>query len=314
MTFIVAEVGSNFRNLDDCLDSIAMAKNCGADAVKFQLFSFNDLYGIGSTTEKLRKEWFPNLWAKAQICGIELMCTAFSVEGLDYVDKYVKRHKIASSELPYQPLLERAKEKNKPILLSTGASSITDITLANNILSSTDLTLLYCVSAYPAKDVNLWGINRLREYFPNRKVGYSCHTTDISTSVSAVHNHGASIVEKHFKIENMNTPDSPHSLDPSAFSLMVKQIRNNPIDYVHMPDPQERETVLKHKRRLIATSFIKKGETLVYAKNFGIYRSASEDSIGLSGFLSQYIDGKIAVRDIGLSEVISPDCFKKAFV
>ncbi len=117
-------------------------------------------------------------------------------------------------------------------------------------------------------------------------------------------------MEKHFKIENMNTPDSPHSLDPSAFSLMI---RNNPIDYVHMPDPQERETVLKHKRRLIATSFIKKGETLVYAKNFGIYRSASEDMIGLSGFLSQYIDGKIAVRDIGLSEVISPDCFKKAF-
>lgn len=317
MTFIIAEVGSNWTSFEDAKDSISMAKNVGADAVKFQLYTQKALYGhewdCPAPMWELPLEWIPKLAEKAAACDIEFMCSAFSPELLKLVDPYVKRHKIASAELTYPELLLAAKETGKPILLSTGGSSLTDIGVAIELIEglegNTEITLMYCVSAYPAKNVNLSAIDRLRLFRVAHKyackVGYSCHTTDWYTPVAAVKYHGATVIEKHFKLRDMDTPDSPHSLNPEEFKEMVDAIKGKS-DGVSFPDPQERAMLTRHNRRLIATADIRAGELLEYGRNFGCYRAISEDIHGLHGFAYRHISGKTCKEPLKAGDPITP--------
>lgn len=299
MTFIIAEVGSNWTNFEDASNSISIAKQCGADAVKFQMYTPKEMYGNIPQVEAMKclniSSWLPKLKEKADACGIEFMCTAFSPEGLREVDKYVSRHKIASSDLSYPGLLLAAKATGKQVLLSTGASSLSDIQLALNVLDKAAVSLLYCVSSYPAKNVNLFAIDHLKKYFSRWDVGYSCHTTDWYTSVAAVKYHGATVIEKHFKIRDMDTPDNGHSLAPKEFKMMVQAIRGER-DHVVFPDPSERDMLLRYNRRLIVTTEVKSGNEFRYGENFGCYRSLVDDTEGLSGFLCDRVNGKIAIK------------------
>jgi sialic acid synthase SpsE len=322
MTFIIAEVGSNWTSFEDAKDSITMAKNCGADACKFQLYTHEELYGIpGSpptiingvpTSEfdtmpgQLPKDWLPKLKEKADACGIEFMCSAFSPELLRAVDPYVKRHKIASAELTYRELLEAAKATGKPILLSTGGSSLTDIQMALEVLKGADVTLMYCVSAYPAKNVNLFSIERLRHELDGEyDVGYSCHTAEWYTPVAAVEYHSAAAIEKHFKLRDMDTPDSPHSLNPEQFKEMVDVIRGK-ADHICFPEPQERDMLQRHNRRLVATQDISPGQAFNYGKNFGCFRSLRDDSEGIHGFADQRVNGKTCKVALKAGDPITP--------
>lgn len=310
MSFVIAEVGSNFSDLKDCLDSIEMAASLGANAAKFQLFSHKDMFGYGDTMHNFYASWLPEMRMRADACGVELMCTAFSEEGLNLVDPFVSRHKIASSDISYVPLLRAVKATNKPILLSTGASSEADIALAVGELSGADLTLLYCVSAYPAENINLFGIEKLQRLFEASpiKFGYSCHSTGYMECVYAVKKFGASVVEKHFKLrDDMVTPDSPHSLNPQDFKKMVKLIREG--SHPAMPRHDEEAMLTKHKRRLMTTKEIKAGEAFIYGKNFGIFRSKLEDLKGLSGFAYEAIAKRVASRDLGAHSPIGPRDF-----
>ena len=101
---IIAEVGSNWTTQDDVMTSIHMAKAMGADAVKFQLFSDIDLYGLPSPSlskYSLPKHWMPEMKRLCDKHDIEFMCTAFSVESLLYVNSFVDTHKLASSDLTH---------------------------------------------------------------------------------------------------------------------------------------------------------------------------------------------------------------------
>jgi sialic acid synthase SpsE len=304
MTFIIADVGSNWSTLEDLTDSINMVKACGADAVKFQFYSHKDLYGFGSLTPNLKPEWLPILKQKADLAGIEFMCTAFSLEGLKLIDPLVKRHKVASSELPYEELIGTIYSLKKPVILSTGAASLGDIKLALSYLKNP--TLLYCVSNYPARNVNLFGIDKLKAEF-GLDVGYSCHTDEWVTCVEAVVHHSASVIEKHFKLRDMpHSGDNPHSLEPQEFKKMVKAIKGA---YAQtFPDPQEVDAVEKYKRRLIATQDIQPGQVLEYGKNYGCYRSFEIDREGLSGFASYHVSGKSAAKHIKAGAPVTPKC------
>lgn len=332
MPFIIAEVGSNYKSLQDCLDSISMAKQVGADAVKFQLYTFNELYGFDPWREDIKdletranaedvdgvriscamekhelpKDWLPKLKEKADAVGIELMCTAFSPEGLEYVDRFVKRHKIASSEISHVPLLNAARKTKKPVIISTGGASPTDIALALNYSERVLTTLLYCVSVYPSTNVDLQGITKLREEF-NLATGYSCHTAEWTTPVLAALHYGAEVIEKHFKLRDMDTPDNPHSILPDDFKLMARKIEGS--TFVPMPRPDESDMKTLHKRRLIATSQIPKGFTLNFGFNYGIYRSKVSDRRGLTGFLWEIPNGRQATKDILAGDPIGPSDF-----
>lgn len=321
--FIIAEVGSNWRNLDDCRHSIAMAKAAGADAVKLQLFDHKALYGL--TPEQvngdgpfnfystvgayaLPPEWLPHLKEKADKVGIEFMCSAFSPELVAIVDPFVNLHKVASAEMSHVRMLEKLKQIGKPVILSTGASGKEDISMATKTLGDTPTILLYCVAAYPAREINLSTLAELRMVF-GRPVGFSDHSTDVGVIPARAVELGAVVLEKHFTdIPEVDTPDRPHSLTVDEFKRMVEIIRNGPekrIGYTREENPM----VLRHNRRLLATKDITPGVTLVEGENFGIYRSLQDDAKGLTPFAVNHVNGKRAAVHLKAGEGIGPKDF-----
>lgn len=323
-TFIIAEVGSNWSTLEDCMTSITKAKQCGADAVKFQAYNWHALYGHGRShtydgdddgavwpVDKLAGvlplDWLPNLKEKADAVGIEFMCSAFSPELLDAVDPHVSIHKVASSEMCHLRMLERLREIGKPVILSTGAQTEPDIHTAWDALGYTPVIPMYCVAAYPANRVDLYQLNTLRN-ITGENVGYSDHTVDVETIPPLAQSHGACVIEKHVNFVGATGPDAPHSIDAEDLSRMVFTIRgrkyaqlNTPPGFYSAwvgPTPAEKDMITRHKRRLIATTTIKEGETLTEGVNFGIYRSLREDTHAFSPWMVNEVQGRIAKREI----------------
>lgn len=304
--FVVAEVGSNFLNRDDVMNSISLAKAAGASAVKFQLYTHKSLYGVdGEIKGQLDPAWLPKMKEKADAVGIELMCSAFSPEEYEYVDKFVAIHKVASAELTHVRILETLKRLGKPVILSTGASGAADIGLALKTLGATPTVLMYCVAAYPANEVNLETIDLLRSRF-GLPVGFSDHTTDVlEIPRGAIMRHGACVLEKHFTGIDADTPDRPHSLNVVQFRRMVMGIREG-VQPVLAPASEEIGMVKKHNRRLLATREIAVGEVLKEDENFGIYRSLKDDAHAFSPWLIDEVNEKIALKKISAGAGIGP--------
>lgn len=318
--FIIAEVGSNWSNFQEAKDSISLAKNCGADAVKFQLFTEAALYGPGvrdttygaSGHHYLPAEWLPKLKEKADACGIEFMCTAFSPELVEAVDPFVSVHKVASSDLSYPQLLQAVAKTGKPVILSTGASSQGDIHQAFlHFQDPSDVVLLYCVAAYPALTADLRVMDAIRSYFEGMyspgmiHVGFSDHTPGTFMAIEAARK-GAVVIEKHFTaFPDLDTPDRPHSLTAGEFKLMVDHIRGTRQPVIG-PTPEEKAMLLRHNRRLIAIQDIDVGTKLEYGVNFGAYRSLEDDDKGLSPFAWELVQGKQAKVAVARGKGISP--------
>jgi len=136
--FIIAEIGSNWTKIEDCLASIQTAAAVGADAVKFQLFNFKSLYGIEpakapswyNKESELPVDWLNKLKSAADNARIELMISAFGVDLLQAADRFVNCHKIASSETSHKDLLIAAAATAKPVFMSCGGCTPADINLA----------------------------------------------------------------------------------------------------------------------------------------------------------------------------------------
>lgn len=321
--FIIAEVGSNWGTLNDCVQSIGAAAACGANAAKFQAFDWDSLYGVAfdetnpvfwevNEEHRLPIDWLPALKEKADACRIELMCTAFSPELVAAVDPFVSVHKVASSDLSYPQLLQAVAKTGKPILLSTGASGLFDIHTALSVLGhqvSLRTVLMYCISAYPARTIDLEAMRALREgcSYP---VGFSDHSIDIIGHPIEAARRGAVAIEKHFTaFPELQSPDRPHSLTASEFKLMV--------DYIRLQAPgrvcatfEESDMFLRHNRRLLATRDVGAGEALRYGQNFGAYRSLVDDTRGLSPFAWEQVEGRVATKPIQRGAGIGPGDFQ----
>jgi N-acetylneuraminate synthase len=255
--FIIAEVGSNWHayeigseqpDINRCFASIALAAKAGADAVKFQLYDSDALYGRPDVPLKgvLRAEWLGPLKSCADVHGIEFMCTAFSPRLLAEVDPYVKRHKIASSENLWDDLLVAAATTGKPLIISCGGLTDTEETqLRSRMRARTrmftpipDVSYLYCVAEYPAKVDLAW-----LKYYD----GFSDHSVGIGAAVLAARAvRECRIIEKHVTaFPDLDTPDRPHSVTMAEFKQMVDDIR--------MPVFRADEADMKrwHKRRLV---------------------------------------------------------------
>ncbi len=293
--FIIAEIGSNWNTLNDCLTAIAAARVVGADAVKFQFFTGQKLYGPDAPTlsRELPEEWLPKLKEKSDACDIEFMCTLFDPEDVKKYDHLLTRHKVASSDLTYRALLEAIRDTGKEVLLSVGASNFGDIRLALGYLNPELVTLMYCVSSYPSYDHNLFEIDSLADNL-DLPVGFSDHSRDIYTPLSAYRHFGCRVIEKHFNpLDLENTPDAPHSVSLNEFHEMVKRVRYQG-DFEFSPKPSEKDMFLRHNRRLIALRDIEEGDTMKYGYNYGCFRSSSDDLKGQSGLMDQHIEGKSA--------------------
>jgi N,N'-diacetyllegionaminate synthase len=323
--FIVAEVGSNWATLSHCIESIQIAKACGADAVKFQLFTAEALYGWDHEQERINAEtktaigwlqidprcfpirnaslsleWLPRLKEHADAVGVEFMVSAFSPELVAAVDPFVEVHKVASAEAAWPQLLEAVAKTGKPVLLSTGGKSIDDL---KQVYEHLDVAMagrrrldsvvwLYCVAGYPTDYADLGQIDVLSKH-SHCWSGLSDHTLGYTAAVVAAKNEHCRVIEKHFTaFPDLDTPDRPHSLTPTQFKRMVDIIRGREVE------SEETAMFLRANRRLIATRDIEHGEALVYGQNYGAYRSLVDDTRGLSPFAWREVEGRCTTKPI----------------
>jgi sialic acid synthase SpsE len=306
MMKIIADVGSNWETPDDLEASIREAKAAGATAVKFQCFTEQDLYGYPITHKNQCdiEQYLPHLKRYSDDVCIEFICTFFRPEKLKKYQNLLTTIKIASCDLNYPELLKVANETKKPVLLSIAGAYTPDIDQALDYLEDCKTTLLYCHGEYPSKTHNLTEITILRLLYlksnDSNEVGYSDHTIDIFTPYTAAHHYGCRVIEKHFKIRDMDTPDNGHSLNPKDFKMMVNLINSQDIG----SDTKE-QFCSQHTRRLVATCDIKEGETFVYNINYGAYRTPEPTPEAINAF--DDITGFKATKDIAAWSALTYD-------
>jgi len=249
--FIIAEASANHnQNLNQAVAMIRKAKECGADAVKFQTYTPDTLtidvdsryfrvkhpeWGGQTLYELYSKAYTPWRWFKklkkvADSEGIIFFSTAYDKTAVDFLEELnVPFHKIASFELVDLSLIEYAAKTRKPLIVSTGMSTYPEIkeaVAAAKRGGAKDIMLLKCVSSYPAKpeEMNLRTIPDMKKRF-GVPVGLSDHTLGISTSIAGV-TLGASVIEKHFTLSRtIKTPDSFFSIEPGELKDLVDNVR-----------------------------------------------------------------------------------------
>jgi N-acetylneuraminate synthase len=290
--FVIAEAGVN-HNGDAAMARalIDAAADSGADAVKFQTFRTSALtsrtapkaaYQIEATGAgesqsemlmrlELSTETLRALQARAAARGIVFFSTPFDEASADTLAALgVPMFKIPSGEITNLPLLRHIAAKGKPIILSTGMSTLDEVEQALAAIgdvADVPVAILHCVSAYPAPvgEVNLRAMDALRDRF-GRPVGLSDHTLGLEIALAAVAR-GAAIVEKHLTLDkNLPGPDHRASLEPAEMAALARGIRNVEAalgDGVKRPMPSELDTRRVARKSLVAARALRAGEELV---------------------------------------------------
>jgi N,N'-diacetyllegionaminate synthase len=289
--FIIAEAGVNHNgSLDLALQLVDAAKAAGADAVKFQTFRA-DLLATRSahkapyqerTTEDTESQFEMlqrlELDAKAHLylidhcrrTGIQFLSSPFDSESADLLDAmHILMYKVPSGEITNLPFLEHLARKGRPLILSTGMSTLGEVEEAVNVLQAAGaqkLTLLHCVTEYPAPyaEVNLRAMQTLKSAF-GLPVGYSDHTSGIEIAIAAVAL-GAEVIEKHFTLDrSLPGPDHAASLEPIELQQMIAAIRNVEValgNGIKAPAPCEMPNLQVARKSVVAARSLPLGHQL----------------------------------------------------
>ncbi|MDO9057195.1 MAG: pseudaminic acid synthase [Sulfuricurvum sp.] len=292
--FIIAELSANHNgSLDTALKTITAMKESGADAIKLQTYTpdtitldcdselftisqgtlwdkrkFHDLYAEAMTPW----EWHPILFDHAKSLGMEAFSSPFDTSAVDFLSELeVPAYKIASFEITDIPLIEYTASKGKPIIISTGIATLSDIEEALDAckrMGNDQITLLKCTSAYPAalEEMNLLTIADMKKRF-GENVGLSDHTMSLSAPVAAVAL-GARVIEKHFILDRgMGGADSAFSLEPDEFKAMVDAVRDTEklLGKVTYELSEKSLKSREFSRSLFIAEDVKAGETITAA-------------------------------------------------
>lgn len=309
--YIIAEVGSNWKNKEQLMTSISLAKNCGADAVKFQLWTYEDLYGIDLGIDPNNKDsidpaWIPQMAEKANVVGIDIIFTAFHPRWIPLIDKYVKYHKIASSDILHAPLLKAVAKTGKPVFLSTAASSYNDIRASLRFFDKNKVILNYCVGGYPTVSTKCDEIERMRIQF-GVEVGISDHSKEIfSVPELAIKTYKAVSLEKHVDFFGEGI-ESEHSLSIIDFKKMIDYINGKAI----MMNTDEYNFSKRHNRRLLVIKDIKVGDKLKYGINYSSVRSLKDDVLGLCPLVYEEFNDKISIKAASIGDPITIDLIER---
>lgn len=254
LPYIIAEIGVNHEcSMKKAKQLILNAKKGGADAAKFQtykahLITSKHAPGYWDLTEEKTKNQFElftkfdhfekeNYYELANYCkqvGIEFISTPFDHNAVDMLDRIVKFYKVSSSDITNFPLLHKIASKKKPILISTGASSIKEIDDAIDYLKkhrSKDIVIMHCILNYPTmdKDANLNMITNLKEKYPKHIIGYSDHTLPCKEmkNLTTAYLLGARVIEKHFTLnKKLEGNDHYHSMNINDLFNFVNRLKN----------------------------------------------------------------------------------------
>lgn len=242
---VVAEIGINHNgDLQTCKDLIELSAKAGCEVVKFQKRTVETVYSpeelarermspFGTTNGDLKRGlefgWddYAEIDAFCESIGVRWTASCWDEEALDLIDSFGPPfYKIASASLTDDDLLRHHRTKGRPIVISTGMSTLQEIDHAVDILGIHELVLLHCTSTYPASadELNLRAIEMLKGRY-GVPVGYSGHEQELSTTVAAVAV-GACMVERHVTLDRgMWGSDQPASLQPDELARLVTDIR-----------------------------------------------------------------------------------------
>ena len=309
--YIIAEAGLNHNgSLEIAKKLILEAKRSGCNAVKFQSFEASsrvskkvksvnyseEADGLQENIHEMFKrlslnfEQTKELFNFAKKQNIEIFSTPFDEKQVDILEKLnVKFYKIASVDLVNIPLLEKVSKTNKPVILSTGMSNLSNIEDAVEIFrknGNKNLILLHCLSSYPANEneINLKAINTLKKSF-NVPVGLSDHYPGTEISLMAI-GLGANIIERHFTLDkNLEGPDHILSSEPHEMKKLVEISRNSQNilgDGVKKIQPSEYIVINSQRKSIYAKKDIKKGQKI--SKNDVIIKGPG------GGILPKYLE------------------------
>jgi N-acetylneuraminate synthase/sialic acid synthase len=328
--FVIAEIGSNHNgDVKLCEEMIRVAADCGVDAVKMQkrdnkeLFTKtaysrpydNDLsYAPTYGEHREHLDWFG--WREfkrfqgiANEKGVLFFATPFEIESLKFLHKLkVPMYKIASCDVSNLPLIEAVARKQKPVIVSTGGCTRTDLLLLKSTIEpiNQNFAILHCVSTYPNLDhhLNLSLIQELANIFPNQLIGFSSHHPGLLPNYLARFL-GASIFEVHFTLNRgFRGTDHGFSLEPAGLAKLCKDLKRI--------EPM----MGKKEKRILAEEMggfvdkMGKGLYLRQAKKRGQFIDKSEVIIkapaqgGLKPWELDGIDGAILVNDVSTGQAL----------
>ncbi len=329
--FIIAEAGVNHNgSIDLALKLIDSARASGADAVKFQTFRADQLatrsahkaaYQERTTTatesqfEMLQRleldvDDHRRLIDYCRKVGIQFLSSPFDAQSADLLAEMdLPLYKIPSGEITNLPFLDHVARKGRPIILSTGMSTLGEIEEAVTVLRTAGnnrLTLLHCVTEYPAPyaEVNLRAMHTLRVAF-GLPVGYSDHTPGYEISIAAVAL-GAEVIEKHFTVDrSLPGPDHAASLEPDELEQMVTAIRHVEValgDGIKRPAQCELPNISVARKSVVASRSLIAGQRLT-AEDLDIKRPGN----GIAPRLKPMLIGRTLSAGLEKDEVLRWD-------
>ncbi|MCM1171680.1 MAG: N-acetylneuraminate synthase [Clostridium sp.] len=328
-TFIIAEAGVNHNgSVSLAKKMVDVAKAAGADCIKFQTFNPESLVTENASMAEYQQENtgkqesqidmlkklalsyddFCDIKKYCDSVGIMFLSTPFDLDSIDFLDGLGQElWKIPSGEITNYPYLRAIGRTKKPVVLSTGMSTISEIEQAVDVLKefgTEKITLLHCTTEYPAPfdEINLKAMEHLKKHF-NFPVGYSDHTKGILAPVLAV-GLGAVIIEKHFTLDkNLEGPDHKASLEPDELGEMVKQIRL--VEQimkgsgVKEPTESEKKNIPVARKSIVAACDIKAGDCFT-EKNL----TTKRPGMGISPMEWNSLIGRCAKKDYRYNELI----------
>ncbi|PPR48022.1 MAG: N,N'-diacetyllegionaminic acid synthase [Alphaproteobacteria bacterium MarineAlpha5_Bin9] len=327
--YVIAEIGVNHEgSLTKAKELIDLAALGGAHAAKFQTYKANNLASINSPAywdtnkekstnqnelfkkyDAFNKNEYYELHNHCKRKDIDFLSTPFDIESVEYLDPVLKFYKIASADITNVPLLTAIANKKKPIVISTGASKMSEIKFAHDLLKKNgcpDVSILHCVLNYPTlnENANLLMIRDLSETFPRSTIGYSDHTIPDEKMfiLTTAYLMGAKIIEKHFTDDKtLKGNDHYHAMDYEDLKKFFSNLRNiiNIQGYKKKDClPTEEISRLNARRSIIVSKKILKGEK-ISSSNITCKRPGSGISpIHWNDILNKKVNKNLDIDDI----------------
>lgn len=275
--YMIAEIGINHDgDFDTCIKLLDMAKSCGVDAAKLQVFVASQFLSNSSEYLKVFSEMsfsesqYMEIFKEAERIDLTLFASVFDFDSLSLLERLkVPAYKIASGDITHIPLILEVSKTGKPIILSTGGTTMSECQTAVNAIrtinSEAKIALLHCVSNYPLnfKDANLATMISLRQEF-DLPVGFSDHSIGSELPLAAVAL-GANIIEKHFTLDtNSDGLDHASSADPKMMKMLVNGVNNvfKAIGSAKNHPSESSEQIKNIRRSLTANCVIEKDEVI----------------------------------------------------
>jgi sialic acid synthase SpsE len=294
--YFIADIGANHDgSLEKAIDLIHLAKEAGADAAKFQNFEASKIVskvGFDSLNRSkthqskwkksvyetyvdasIPKSWTQILKEECDKVGLDYFTSPYDFESVDKVDPYVELYKIGSGDITWLEIIDYVLDKNKPIIIATGASSEEDVSrvMAMATKKTSDIVLMQCNTNYTGSESNFnyCNLNVLKQYskqYPDTVLGLSDHTTGHATTLGAI-TLGARVIEKHFTDDNsLEGPDHGFAMNPRSWREMVDRSYELLValgDGIKRVEENEIQSQVVQRRCLRTTTSLCKGHKLV---------------------------------------------------